>query len=93
MKVKRELQTSRKLPWEKKTHNHFIKNDIQNNCMWKIVLNPIFISGWIIFSLIAGLMGTNKKLGFWGTFLGSLLISPLVTIIFMLVFQPKLYKN
>ncbi len=57
--------------------------------MWKIILNPVFIAGWIIFSLIAGLMGSSKRMGFWGTFLSSLLISPLVTILFLLIFQPK----
>ena len=61
--------------------------------MLKVVLNPIFIAGWIIFSLIAGIMGSNKRMGFWGTFLTSLVISPVICIIFVLIFQPKRKHN
>ena len=61
--------------------------------MLKIILNPVFIAGWIIFSLIAGIMGANKRMGFWGTFLASLVISPIISIIFLLAFQPKRLRN
>lgn len=41
--------------------------------------------GWIIFSFIVGIIGSDRKIGFWGSFLLSLLLSPLIGIIFALI--------
>ncbi len=40
--------------------------------------------GWILFSFIVGLIGSDRKIGFWGSFLLSLILSPLIGIIFAL---------
>jgi len=37
--------------------------------------------GWILASLVVGILGRNRKLGFWGYFFGSIILSPLVGII------------
>ena len=41
--------------------------------------------GWIIFSLVVGFVGSGRKIGFWGAFFLSLLLSPLIGLIIALV--------
>lgn len=41
--------------------------------------------GWIIFSLIVGIIGSDRKIGFWGSFLLSLVLSPLIGLIIALL--------
>jgi len=36
-------------------------------------------------SLIIGILGNNKTMGFWGYFFGSLIFTPLVGIILVIV--------
>lgn len=43
-----------------------------------------FFIHYIIFSIIIGLLGYNRKFGFWGYFFGSLLLTPLIGIILVL---------
>lgn len=38
---------------------------------------------YVLFSLFLGFLGTNKKMGFWGYFFGSLLLTPLIGIILL----------
>jgi len=39
------------------------------------------IFGWIIFSFVAGYVGSKRTFGFWNAFLISLILSPLVGLI------------
>ncbi len=39
---------------------------------------------YLIASLVVAFLGMNRKLGFWGYFFASLLLSPLVGIILVL---------
>ena len=51
---------------------------------------------WFIFSIIVGIIGSNRNIGFWGAFLFSLILSPLIGIIVTLVSKDKEeedYKN
>jgi hypothetical protein len=43
------------------------------------------IISWIIFSILIGIIGSNRKIGFGGAFFLSLLLSPLIGLIFTLV--------
>jgi phosphate/sulfate permease len=45
--------------------------------------------GWIIFSLIVGAIGSNRKIGFWGAFFLSLILSPVIGLIIALVSKDK----
>ncbi|MBL7005260.1 MAG: hypothetical protein ISR69_14675 [Gammaproteobacteria bacterium] len=38
---------------------------------------------YFLVSLFIGLLGINKKLGFWGYFFGSLLFTPLIGVILL----------
>ncbi len=44
---------------------------------------------WIVISVFVGLVGRSKTIGFWGTFILSLLLSPLVGLIIALVSSEK----
>jgi phosphate/sulfate permease len=36
---------------------------------------------WFVFSLVAGVVGMDRKIGFWGAFFLSLFLSPLIGLI------------
>lgn len=40
---------------------------------------------WIVFSFVVGLIGSNRTIGFWGAFVLSLLLSPLIGLVITLV--------
>ena len=44
---------------------------------------------YIIISLIIGLVGSQRKFGFWGYFFGSLALTPVLGIILVLASDPK----
>lgn len=44
---------------------------------------------WILFSIIVGLAGRHRALGFWGFFLASLFLSPILMLLVLLVTQPR----
>lgn len=41
--------------------------------------------GWFIFSLLIGAIGNNRNIGFWGAFFLSLILSPIIGLIFTLI--------
>jgi len=43
----------------------------------------------IFLSLLIGLLGINRKLGFWGYFFGSLLFTPLIGLLLLLASDPR----
>jgi hypothetical protein len=47
-------------------------------------LRMYFVLIYLIASILVGLLGTNRKFGFWGHFFGSVLLSPMVGIILVL---------
>jgi len=44
---------------------------------------------YIIFCLAIGTFGRNRKLGFWGYFLSSLILTPLIGLILVLATDEK----
>ena len=44
---------------------------------------------WIGLSLAIGLMGVNRKFGFWGYFFGSLMLSPAIGLLLVLASDKK----
>jgi hypothetical protein len=45
--------------------------------------------GWILFSVVVGLIGRKRKFGFWGFFLASVFFSPLLIILVLLLTEPN----
>ena len=41
--------------------------------------------GWFLLSLLVGSIGNNRNIGFWGAFLLSLILSPIIGLIFTLI--------
>jgi hypothetical protein len=48
-----------------------------------------FVVAYVTLALIIGLLGRNKQIGFWGFFLLSLVVTPLVTGFFMIVSRDR----
>ena len=44
---------------------------------------------WIVFSVVVGALGTDKSAGFWGGFIASLILSPLIGLIIVLASGPS----
>lgn len=42
------------------------------------------VFGWVVFSIVIGIVGSYRKIGFFGAFFTSLLLSPLIGLIFTL---------
>ena len=53
----------------------------------------IYIIIWIGLCLLVALAGTEKSLGYWGTFFISLLLSPFIGLIIALVSSPKIGRR
>ena len=51
-------------------------------------INPIALILWVAVSYFIALIGRNRRFGFFGTFLVSLLLSPLVGILVVLASAP-----
>ena len=51
----------------------------------KLLMVPQFFIAYVILALIVALLGRNKAIGFWGFFLLSLILTPVVTGIFMII--------
>ena len=49
----------------------------------------IYVLPWLLFSFIVGLIGSNRKIGFFGAFILSLLLSPLIGFIITIVSKSK----
>ncbi len=49
----------------------------------KIVIAVVFIS------FLLGILGRNRKMGFWGYFFGSILLTPLIGLLLVLASDKK----
>jgi hypothetical protein len=52
------------------------------------------IALWILACLLIGYFGRHKKLGFWGYFFGSIVLTPIIGLILLFASDPrKVEKN
>jgi len=49
----------------------------------------MIVLAWIVFSIIAGVVGQDRSIGFWGAFLLSLVLSPLIGLIVAFASKPE----
>jgi hypothetical protein len=54
-----------------------------------VMAQTILIILYIVFCLLAGLCGTHRRLGFFGTFLISLVITPVVVLLLLILTAPS----
>jgi len=45
-------------------------------------------AGMVVVSGIVGLLGMNRKFGFWGYFFASMLLTPLIGVLLVLASSP-----
>lgn len=50
---------------------------------------PIAIAVYLALCLIAGLFGMRRVIGFWGTLFLSVMLTPLLMLIMLLMLAPK----
>ncbi|HWI20963.1 MAG TPA: hypothetical protein VNT81_24580 [Vicinamibacterales bacterium] len=50
---------------------------------------PIAIAIYLVLCLIAGLFGMRRVIGFWGTLFLSVMLTPLIMLIMLLMLAPK----
>ena len=48
---------------------------------------------FILLSLIVGLLGANRKMGFWGYFFASLLLTPLMGLLLVVASDKKRHDD
>jgi hypothetical protein len=51
----------------------------------RVELVEVLVVIYVIFCILVGLCGSNRRLGFFLTFLASLLISPVIVLIILMV--------
>ncbi len=50
---------------------------------------PIAIAIYLVLCLVAGLFGMRRVIGFWGTLFLSVMLTPLIMLIMLLMLAPK----
>ncbi len=45
---------------------------------------PVLLILYVCLSLVIGVLGKNRKFGFWGYFFGSLLLSPVIGLLLVI---------
>ena len=51
-------------------------------------MTAIFAVIYVVFCLLTGLCGIQRRLGFWGTFIISLLVTPIPVLLVLLLTAP-----
>jgi hypothetical protein len=54
-----------------------------------MVLPLALLSVYLVFCILVGLCGSQRRMGFTGTFLLSLVISPIIALIVLLITGPS----
>ncbi|QEP43913.1 hypothetical protein D5085_12775 [Ectothiorhodospiraceae bacterium BW-2] len=49
----------------------------------------MLIALYLILSLIVAFLGRKRRMGFWGYFFGSILLTPIIGLLLMLVSAPQ----
>ncbi len=47
---------------------------------------------WVVVCLLIGYLGRHKKLGFWGYFFGSIVLTPIIGVILLFASDPRKVK-
>jgi ABC-type multidrug transport system permease subunit len=54
-----------------------------------MVLPLALLTAYLVFSVLVGLCGSQRRLGFTGTFLLSLVITPILALVIILITGPS----
>jgi hypothetical protein len=53
------------------------------------MIQPIFVVLYVLFCILAGLCGMHRRMGFFGTFLLSLVVTPVVVLLVLVLTAPS----
>jgi Na+/melibiose symporter-like transporter len=53
---------------------------------------PLILAHFVL-AIIAGIFGSNRNLGFWGFFIISLVVTPILVLFFLLLTKDKSQKR
>ena len=48
-----------------------------------------FVLGYLALCLVAGIVGRNRRIGFWGFLFSSILFTPVVSLLFLYFAMPR----
>jgi len=54
-----------------------------------IIMIATIVATIIILSVLLGIMGRNRKMGFWGYFFASIVLTPIIGLLLVLVSDPR----
>jgi hypothetical protein len=54
-----------------------------------LLLIPLYLLG----SMVAGYVGRNTRIGYWGFFFVSLMVTPVISLLFLFFAYPKKRKD
>ena len=57
------------------------------------LLTPQIIAAYVVLALIVAVCARNRQIGFWGFFILSLIVTPIITGIFLIICTPKKTKH
>jgi hypothetical protein len=47
------------------------------------------ILAYLALCLVAGILGRNRRIGFWGFFFSSIIFTPIISLLFMYFSMPR----
>ena len=53
----------------------------------------IFVLSWLTLAILMGALGRHKTMGFWGYFFASIILTPIITLLLVLVSGKKELKE
>lgn len=54
-----------------------------------MMLNIIFIVAYVGLAIVIGIFGRNRKLGGWGYFFASIMLTPMLGLLLLLASDPR----
>ena len=52
-------------------------------------METLLFFGYVVLCLLVGILGRRTRVGYWGTVLVSVIITPFLTFLFLLFFTPR----
>lgn len=52
-------------------------------------MDPVLVLIYLLFCLIAGVAGRNRRIGFWGYVFCSLMFTPFISLLFLYFASPR----
>lgn len=54
-----------------------------------MVITPTLVAAYLALCLVAGILGRHRRIGFWGFFFSSILLTPLIGLLYIYFAAPR----